>query len=434
MKKTWEFIINTGVHYELPPDEKKAVRLVNKLCVFLLVLAVLSIIINIILGSLFFITALSTAILLLGLTFFLNHKKLYTAAKVNTILVLTGLLLFMSLKGGYGSGLEYYFLSLLALPFFLFRNKKLIYFFQVLFMASLLIQKFCSAGTPVDTASVPHLVFYVFNSLGSVILIIIAIVSFKDLTLKNEKELYRKTQIIEENNRELKATNKQLDFFTYSVSHDLKAPLRSIGGYSELLGKEPRSRFSDEDSLYIEGIKTNAKRMKNLIDNLLTYSHSNKKQLSIKQTDLSKIVKEVLEDHKEEVKKYGTRVILDPLPLVKADPDLMRHVLENLISNALKYSQNKAEPKIEIGSFFDGPDPVYFVKDNGEGFNMKEAGKLFTPFHRLHSVSEFEGSGIGLSIVKNIILKHGGKVWAEGKEGEGAVFCFSFPVNEVKLS
>jgi signal transduction histidine kinase len=413
----------------MPPEGKKSVRLVNRLCVFLLLLALLSIIINILLGSLFFITALAIAILFLCGTFFLNHKRFHTAAKINTILVLTGLLLFMSLKGGYGSGLEYYFLSLIALPFFLFRDKKLIYLFQALFIASLLVQKFFSASAGIDTSSAPHLVFYVFNSLGSVILIVVAVVSFKDLTLRNEEELFLKTQIIEENNKELKETNKQLDFFSYSVSHDLKAPLRSIGGYSELLLKEPRSRFIGEDRLFIEGIRTNSKRMKTLIDNLLTYSQSNKKQLSIKDTDISGIVKEVLERHNDEVSKFGTKVIINSLPHVKADPALMLHVMENLICNAIKYSQNKSDPQIEIGSRIEGDNAIVFVKDNGEGFNMKEADKLFTPFHRLHSASEFEGSGIGLSIVKNIIQKHGGKVWAEGKEGESAVFYFSLPLN-----
>jgi light-regulated signal transduction histidine kinase (bacteriophytochrome) len=267
----------------------------------------------------------------------------------------------------------------------------------------------------------------VVNCLGSAVLIILAMVFFKNLTLKNEEELYKKAQTIEATNKQLNETNKQLDFFTYSVSHDLKAPLRIIGAYSELLVKESGGKFIGDDKRYVDGISTNTRRMRNLIESLLMFSHSTKKELKIKETDIHQIATEVLSNHKSEIEKFGTEVILNALPKVQADPDLMGHVFENLVSNAIKYSHKKTHPKIEIGSSEDDQNITCYIKDNGEGFNMKEAGQLFKPFQRLHSSSEFEGSGIGLSIAKNIIQRHGGKIWVEAEEGGGATFYFSFP-------
>lgn len=420
----WTKILNSSISKELSPFDKRAVRLVNRICAYALALGVLSILINLLLKTWFFIAALGLAILFLSITYIFQFNKKYLLAKINLILVIVGLLLFMSLKGGYGSGLEYYFLALIALPFFLFSGKAWIYGFQFLFLACLTIQKFYSA--PVDSNSIPHQVFYVFNSLGSAILIMMAMLNFKNLTVRNEEELYKKAMIIEEKNKQLTEANQQLDFFNHSVSHDLKAPLRAIEGYGHILS-EQASKMSPEQVELLNSIQRNTGRMRTLIDNLLAYALTSKKQVELSEINMNKILEEVLQNYRAEIERKKIRVLKTEWPDAVADKELIKHVIDNLVSNAIKYSSKKDQPEIEMGSYEDDPGTVYFVKDNGAGFDMKFAGKLFAPFQRLHSNAEFEGNGVGLSIVKNIILRHGGEVWAEGKPGEGATFYFSLP-------
>ena len=225
---------------------------------------------------------------------------------------------------------------------------------------------------------------------------------------------------LEEN---LNVTNKELESFTYSVSHDLRAPLRIINGYAEIIKQDPTGALTDEPKRMLENIITNAKRMGNLIDDLLNFSRLGRRELVTHDTDMNAVVHPILQQHVNGNSKY--HVQLHNLPQCFCDSSLIKQVWENLISNAVKYSANNPHPVIEIGSLEENHNHVYYVKDNGAGFDMKYYDKLFGVFQRLHKVSEFEGTGVGLALTQRIILKHGGKIWAESKINEGSTFYFT---------
>lgn len=230
----------------------------------------------------------------------------------------------------------------------------------------------------------------------------------KDLALKNE---------------ELESLNRELEAFTYSVSHDLRAPLRTLNGYSEIL-KEDYSKHIPEDGQKLLGfISGNALKMGKLIDSLLTLSYLGRQELQKTPVDMNQLVKEVIEEQKEENGKHEFKI--SDLPPAMADRSLLKQVLINLISNAIKYSSKKETPLVEITAEKKEDRIVYCVKDNGAGFDMNYYDKLFGVFQRLHSSNEFEGTGAGLAIVQRIIKKHNGSIYAEAKSGEGACFCFS---------
>jgi two-component system sensor histidine kinase/response regulator len=237
------------------------------------------------------------------------------------------------------------------------------------------------------------------------------------------KQLYADLQ---RNNAQLELTNKELESFSYSVSHDLRAPLRSINGYAQIIREEYGNQLADEAKRLFQIIQNNAKKMGNLIDDLLAFARMGRKEMVRLPVDMNKLVKPIVTDI---VNSTGTQahITVHRLLSVHADPVLLSQVYINLISNAIKYSAKKENPEVEIGSFVQDNDHVYFVKDNGAGFDMNYVHKLFGVFQRLHTNEEFEGTGVGLAIVQRIVVKHGGKVWAEGKMNEGATFYFSLP-------
>jgi PAS domain S-box-containing protein len=228
---------------------------------------------------------------------------------------------------------------------------------------------------------------------------------------------------------QLETVNKELEAFSYSVSHDLRTPLRAISGYSNMLKEDYEAELDAEGKRIIRNIMSNAKMMGQLIDDLLAFSRLGKKELIRTKVDMqsltSSIVNELLKHEPEN--KYDIRIGL--LPPVEADPVMIKQAIMNLVGNAIKYSSKKANPEIEIGYKDDGTKSIYYVKDNGAGFDMAYADKLFGVFQRLHSQEEFEGSGVGLALVKRIIDKHKGEIWAEGLENIGAAFYFSLPKN-----
>lgn len=234
-------------------------------------------------------------------------------------------------------------------------------------------------------------------------------------------------ETIDERTQELEAANKELEAFSYSVSHDLRAPLRSINGYAKVLVEDCHDKLDSTDMQALEVITRNASKMGNLIDDLLSFSRLGKQNLTKVSLSVESIARGAIEETqaKEEGRKADIHV--DPLPDVKGDSSMLRQVFINLISNALKYSRKKEDPRVNIGSYRENGHVVYFVKDNGAGFDMKYYDKLFGVFQRLHNAADFEGTGVGLALVQRIIKKHGGKVWAEGKVDEGATFYFSVP-------
>jgi PAS domain S-box-containing protein len=243
---------------------------------------------------------------------------------------------------------------------------------------------------------------------------------------KADFEINQLNKNLERNIAQLQLTNKELEAFSYSVSHDLRAPLRSINGYAQMIQEDHAQNFNDEARRMLNVIRNNARKMGTLIDDLLEFSRMGRKEITRVTIDFNKLVEPVVADIRHTVPEK-TKITLHPLPGTQGDPALLSQVFINLISNAVKYSAKKEDAAVEIGAEEKEDEIIYFIKDNGAGFDMQYAHKLFGVFQRLHSNEEFEGTGVGLAIVQRIIVKHGGKVWAEGKPGDGAVFYFSLP-------
>ncbi|OYW20488.1 MAG: hypothetical protein B7Z54_00985, partial [Sphingobacteriales bacterium 12-47-4] len=229
-----------------------------------------------------------------------------------------------------------------------------------------------------------------------------------------------------ENN--LRRSNEELEAFTYSVSHDLRAPLRGITGFTTILENEYGLKL-DEEARRITGvIKNNALRMGNLIDDLLAFSRMGRKEMAKVRVDMEQMVKELVQEQQIAENDRNIQWTIEPLPMVMGDPATLRQVWINLISNAVKYTSKKERPEIHIGHYVQGRVQVYFIRDNGVGFDSRYRDKLFKVFQRLHSHVEFEGTGVGLALVQKIIIRHGGNTWAEGEMDKGATFYFSIPM------
>ncbi|MBF0408131.1 MAG: PAS domain S-box protein [Candidatus Riflebacteria bacterium] len=226
-------------------------------------------------------------------------------------------------------------------------------------------------------------------------------------------------------NSNLEAANKELESFSYSVSHDLRAPLRAINGFSEILIEDFSSSMNDEVKIYIYKIRSSAKRMMQLIDDLLQLSKISRTRLSRTDINLSKLTDEIIETMKLSFPARIFEITIKPDIHVLADYGLLRTTMENLIGNAFKYTGKKELAKIEVGSQITNSEQIVFVKDNGAGFDMKYYEKLFTAFQRLHTNKEFEGTGIGLATVQRIINHHEGRIWAESEPGVGTTFFFT---------
>jgi PAS domain S-box-containing protein len=220
--------------------------------------------------------------------------------------------------------------------------------------------------------------------------------------------------------------NKELEAFSYSVSHDLRAPLRAINGYSRILREDHEKELGADSLAMLDTIQRNAEKMERLIDELLAFSRLGRKDLEKFRIDMNELTEGVIAEINQEI-KHGARIECKDLPPVLADYSLIHQVMYNLVANAVKYSSKKTEPVVSISARKEGEEILYTVTDNGVGFNMRYVNKLFGVFQRLHLEEEFEGTGVGLAIVKRIVSKHGGKVHAIGKVDEGASFTFSLP-------
>jgi light-regulated signal transduction histidine kinase (bacteriophytochrome) len=235
-------------------------------------------------------------------------------------------------------------------------------------------------------------------------------------------------QRVIERTEQLQEVNMELQAFSYSVSHDLRAPLRHIQGFVKLLQKEVGTSLSGKSLNHLTTISEAARRMGKLIDDLLAFSRLGHTEIKKSEINLGQLVQDTLLDFQEDVKERNIAWEIDPLPAVLADNSLLRLVLVNLISNAVKFTGPRAQAKIKIGcATSDDRESVIFIRDNGAGFDPKYKEKLFGVFQRLHSQNEFEGTGIGLANVQRIIHRHGGRTWAEGAVDGGATFYFSIP-------
>jgi signal transduction histidine kinase len=234
-----------------------------------------------------------------------------------------------------------------------------------------------------------------------------------------------------ERTAQLEAANKELDSFSYSVSHDLRAPLRAIDGFSRILLEDHANALPEEGKGYLKQVRDNTRQMGQLIDDLLTFSRLSRLALTKQTVDPAKVVRLCLLEMQPEQEGRQVEISVSDLPTCRADPSLLKQIWTNLLSNALKYTRKQdfarivVGHRIEPGSNGHGPETVYFVEDNGVGFDMKYAHKLFGVFQRLHRAADFDGTGVGLAIVQRIVARHGGRVWGEARINQGATFSFT---------
>jgi two-component system sensor kinase len=230
----------------------------------------------------------------------------------------------------------------------------------------------------------------------------------------------------------LEGTNAELESFSYSVTHDLRAPLRAIHGFSRILLEDHNAKLDPEAQRLLGVIDQNTRRMGQLIDDLLAFSHLGRTDLSTGPVDMKELAQTVADEiqRNDNGRQGPLEIRIDPLPPARGDRGLLRQVMSNLLQNAAKFTRDRPSARIEVGSRADSGQTVYFVKDNGAGFDARYADKLFGVFQRLHSTEQFDGTGVGLAIVKRIVQRHGGRVWAEGAVNQGATFFFTLPGEE----
>jgi len=248
---------------------------------------------------------------------------------------------------------------------------------------------------------------------------------------RHENEILKLNSILQEHSYNLEYANKELEAFTFSVSHDLRAPLRAIYGFSQIILDESKDRLDSEGQKMLEKVWVNANRMRQLIDDLLRLSKTGRQELSYLNIDMNALFNSMIEETRQLFPDRTVNVIIHPLIKAYGDLALLKQVIGNLLSNAVKFSAKMTTSDIEIGSTPGKDENIFFVKDNGTGFDMKFAGELFGVFRRLSNADEYEGTGVGLALVKRIIDKHGGRVWAHSEPGKGATFYFSLPLSKI---
>ena len=243
--------------------------------------------------------------------------------------------------------------------------------------------------------------------------------------LRIEKK--RLEENVRERTEELKIANRELEAFSYSVSHDLRAPLRAVSSFTQALLSEHVTTLNDEGRRLLQNVNAGAAHMDRLITDLLRLSQLNRQELHRQPVRFGELVERIIDGMAAERSGRDIEFVVADFPTWQVDPGLMQQVFVNLISNAIKFTRDRAKARVEIGYRMNGTTLVCFVKDNGVGFNMKYMNKLFGVFQRLHSADQFEGTGVGLSIVRRIVERHGGTVWVDGAQDQGATFYFSLP-------
>jgi PAS domain S-box-containing protein len=270
---------------------------------------------------------------------------------------------------------------------------------------------------------------------GRIIGLTMAITDISELK-NNEEKVKAINESLElkvgERTAELESSNKELEAFGFSVSHDLRSPLRIISGFGTMLLSTCSDKLDEEEMSCIAVMMETAGRMGELIDDLLEFSRLGRVALTQKRVDMNALVEDAIRELQITQGETGVKIIRNDLGFSESDPKLIKQVWVNLISNALKYSSKKDKPIIHIGTRQDAEELIYYVKDNGAGFDMSHANKLFNVFQRLHKMSEYEGTGVGLALAHRIITKHGGRIWADAKVDEGATFYFTLPVSITK--
>jgi signal transduction histidine kinase len=255
--------------------------------------------------------------------------------------------------------------------------------------------------------------------------------SFNTMVVQVRESQHGLEQNVQQRTAQLEAANRELEAFSYSVSHDLRAPLRAVDGFSRILEEDYADKLDDEGRRVLGVIRNSAQNMGKLIDDLLAFSRLGRKRLEAAAIEMGELAGEVYAQLEANSDVGSISMNIMPLPKASGDRAMIRQVFANLLSNALKYSRPKAARVVEVGGRSENGENIYYVRDNGVGFDKQYANKLFGVFQRLHSAEEFEGTGVGLAIVQRIIHRHGGRVWADGEEGAGATFYFTLPLEKV---
>jgi len=242
-----------------------------------------------------------------------------------------------------------------------------------------------------------------------------------------EQHVAERTEELKIRTSELEAVNRELETFSYSVSHDLKSPLRAVDGFAALLEQDYSGKLDAEGKRLLRVIRGGARTMGQLINDLLEFSLMNRKAMIKNNVNMNKLVREVWAGFEHDLKGRNVNIDIGNLPEIFGDAAMLREVVANLLANSVKFTRQKKAAVVKVGASVENNENVFSIRDNGVGFDMTYKDKLFNVFQRLHAVDEFEGTGIGLALVQRIIHRHGGRVWAEGKVGDGAVFWFSFP-------
>jgi light-regulated signal transduction histidine kinase (bacteriophytochrome) len=237
-------------------------------------------------------------------------------------------------------------------------------------------------------------------------------------------EAYRKIEVLE---RALAGRDAELDSFSYGVSHDLRSPLRAIGGFAQMLEEDCGASLDDNGRRYLHVIRDSTRKLEGLIEGLLAYSRAGRQPIRPGLLDMTALARRALQAASSGRTGPRPEILMAQLPQANGDADLLYHVWNNLLVNALTYTGHIAAPRIEIGGSRAEGESRWYVRDNGAGFDMRYATKLFGLFQRLHADSEFSGAGTGLAITRRIVTRHGGRVWAEGQIGQGACFYFALP-------
>ncbi len=245
------------------------------------------------------------------------------------------------------------------------------------------------------------------------------------ITLTDVSELRRAETAMRRLNETLETSNRELESFSYSVSHDLRAPLRAINGFSQVLAEEYTGRLDEEGLHYLARIRAASERMGELIDDMIDLARISRQDLTRRDVNLSALAHTILAELRERQPQRNVAWSVAPNLAARADPVLIKALLDNLLCNAWKFTAERTDARIEFGHGLTDGEEAFYVRDNGAGFDMAFAGKLFKPFQRLHDGERFEGTGIGLAIVQRIVRRHGGRVWAEGGPGQGATFWFT---------
>jgi light-regulated signal transduction histidine kinase (bacteriophytochrome) len=247
---------------------------------------------------------------------------------------------------------------------------------------------------------------------------------------EHEKEIVKLNSILQEHAYNLEYANKELEAFIFSVSHDLRAPLRAINGFSQILLDDYRDKLDAEGQQMLQKVWGSADRMRQLIDDLLRLSRTGRHELTYNNIDMKALFSSMVEEIRQNYSERNINVQIGEIPPINGDLALLKQVIYNLLANAVKFSGKMDVSEIEIGSMVNQNETTYYIKDNGTGFDMKFAHDLFGVFRRLNNADDYEGTGVGLALVKRIIDKHGGRVWAYSEPAKGATFYFSIPLNK----